>query len=479
MKPPSTQQSSLSPSRYSDFGSATGSDFSRTAYTSVKMAVLAPMPKAMVRITVRAKPGDFRICRNATRISCIGEVPSSRDDCSRYAAVRRVMQPQHSIDARSPRSVAQASIWRSSWPVLDTLLRVCPAATTRCRTANPRAIIRSPGSFSKAVCLLLIKRVAVLLLLVSAGCSAQTNPAKVSSQNASQSTGTAVSPELKAKIQRQVQAQYDLPPSVVVDVGSRRPSDIPTFDLVTLTLSGGENSHEQKVDFLLSQDGKTLAKLTRLDLTKDIYTERMSKIDVKGRPVRGNPNAKVTLVNYDDLQCPFCSRMHTTLMQEILPVYGDRIKIVYKDFQLSLHPWAIPSANDANCLAAENWNSFWQFADYVHANQKAINGTQDVQKSKAELDRIALDLGQKNGANMNRLQACIKEQPDKQLKASMAEGEALGLNATPTMYINGQKLEGAVDPDEVRAILNAQLLAAGVQPPAQPGPAAQPQATSK
>ena len=326
---------------------------------------------------------------------------------------------------------------------------------------------------------MLIKRVAVLLLLVSAGCSAQTNPANVSSQHASQSTGTAISPELKAKIQRQVQAQYDLPPSVVVDVGSRRPSDIPTFDLVTLTLSGGENSHEQKVDFLLSQDGKTLAKLTRLDLTKDIYTERMSKIDVSGRPVRGNPNAKVTLVNYDDLQCPFCSRMHTTLMQEILPVYGDRIKIVYKDFPLSMHPWAMHSANDANCLAAENGTAFWQFADYVHANQKAISGSQDVQKSKAELDRIALDLGQKNGANMNRLQACIKEQPDKQLKASMAEGEALGLNATPTMYINGQKLEGAVDPDEVRAILNAQLLAAGVQPPAQQVPAPQPPAASK
>ena len=326
---------------------------------------------------------------------------------------------------------------------------------------------------------MLIKRVAVLLLLVSAGCSAQTNPANVSSQHASQSTGTAISPELKSKIQRQVQAQYDLPPSVKVEVGPRRPSDIPTFDIVTITLSGGENSHEQKVDFLLSQDGKTLAKLTRLDLTKDIYTERMSKIDVKGRPVRGNPNAKVTLVNYDDLQCPFCSRMHTTLMQEILPVYGDRIKIVYKDFPLSMHPWAMHSANDANCLAAENGTAFWQFADYVHANQKAISGSQDVQKSKAELDRIALDLGQKNGANMNRLQACIKEQPDKQLKASMAEGEALGLNATPTMYINGQKLEGAVDPDEVRAILNAQLLAAGVQPPAQPAPAAQPPATSK
>ena len=304
-----------------------------------------------------------------------------------------------------------------------------------------------------------MKRLAVVLLLICSGCSAQS-----------------VSPELKLKIQRQIQAQYDLPPSVGVDVGPRRPSDFPTYDLVTITLSG--DGREQKVDFLLSQDGKTLAKVTKMDLTKDIYGERMSKIDVSGRPVRGNPNAKVTVVNYDDLQCPFCSRMHTTLMQEILPAYGDRIKIVYKDFPLSMHPWASHSANDANCLAAENGSAFWEYADYVHANQKAINGGQDLQKSQAELDRIALDMGKKHGADMTRLQACIKTQPDKSLKASMAEGESLGLNATPTLFINGQKLEGAVDADEVRAVINAQLLAAGVQPPAPAAPA-KPETTSK
>ncbi|HZD32207.1 MAG TPA: thioredoxin domain-containing protein [Candidatus Angelobacter sp.] len=323
-----------------------------------------------------------------------------------------------------------------------------------------------------------MKRVAVLLLLMCAGCSAQNDPAKAQAQSQPAAGGAVVAPELKTKIQRQVQAQYDLPPSVAVEVGPRRPSDFPTYDQVTITLRG-ESGHEQKVDFLLSQDGKTLAKVTRIDLTKDLYTERMSKIDISGRPVRGNPNAKVTLVNYDDLQCPFCSRMHTTLMQEILPVYGDRIKIVYKDFPLSMHPWAEHSANDANCLATENGAAFWEYADYVHANQKAISGGQDLQKSKAELDRIALDLGKKNGADMTRLQACLKTQPDKVLKASMAEGESLGLNATPTMFINGQKLEGAVDPDEVRAMLNAQLLAAGVQPPASPAPTALPPATSK
>ena len=330
----------------------------------------------------------------------------------------------------------------------------------------------------KAVRILLMKRVAFLLLLVSVGCSAQSSsPTSAASTGASASQAQTISPELKGRIQRQIQAQYDLPPDVKVDVSARKPSDFPTYDTVTITLSGA-GGREQKVDFLLSQDGKTLAKVTKLDLTKDIYFERMNKIDVKDRPVRGNPNAKVTVVNYDDLQCPFCSRMHSTLMTEILPQYGDRIKIVYKDFPLSMHPWAPHSANNANCLAAENGTAYWEFADYVHANQKTISGGQDIEKSKAELDRIALDMGKKHGVDMNRLQACIKDQSDKVLKSSMAEGESLGLNATPTLFINGQKLEGAVDADEVRAVLNAQLLAAGVQPPP-PAAAAKPQTSSK
>jgi len=306
------------------------------------------------------------------------------------------------------------------------------------------------------------KQLVVLLLLVSAGCSGQ--------------TAQTVSSETKTRIQRQIQAQYDLPPDVKIDVGPRHPSDFPAYDLVTITLSG--KGHEQKVDFLLSQDNKILAKVTKIDLTKDIYAERMNKIDVTGRPVRGNPDARVTIVNYDDLQCPFCSRMHSTLMQEILPQYGDRIKIVYKDFPLSMHPWAPHSANNANCLAAENGKAYWEFVDYAHANQKSIGTGQDLQKSTAELDRVALDVGKKNGANLDRLQACVKAQSDKVLKASMDEGDALGLNATPTMFINGEKLEGAVGVDEVKAVLNQQLLAAGVQPPVEP-PAAQPKSSSE
>ena len=256
-----------------------------------------------------------------------------------------------------------------------------------------------------------------------------------------------------------------------------RPSDVAGFKSVTLILNG--HGKEQKIDFLLSDDDKTLARMTRMDLTKDVYADRAGKMDMQGRPVRGNPNAKVTIVNYDDYECPFCSRLHSTLTQEILPQYGDKIKIVYKDYPLPMHPWAKHAANDANCLAKESPASFWEFADYVHGNQHEISGDKDVNKSFAELDRITLDLGKKNGANVDALQACIKNQPDAALKASMGEAELMGVQATPTMFINGQKLEGAVDADDVKLVLNEQLKAAGVQPPAETKPGTPAPAPSK
>jgi protein-disulfide isomerase len=116
----------------------------------------------------------------------------------------------------------------------------------------------------------------------------------------------------------------------------------------------------------------------------------------------------------------------------------------------------------------------------VHANQQAISGPQrDAQKAFGELDRITLDIGKKNGDDAARLQACVKTQADAAVKSSMAEGDAVGVNATPTMFVNGERLEGAMDVEQVRAALNQQLLAAGVQPPP-PAPApASPPPTSK
>ena len=141
------------------------------------------------------------------------------------------------------------------------------------------------------------------------------------------------------------------------------------YDDLVVSFAGGTNTTHH--DFLISTDRKTLAHLEKMDVSQDL----MSKIDVKGRPVKGNPDAKVTIINFDDFQCPFCSRLHSTLFENVFKDYADRIKVIYKDYPLiEIHPWAMRAAVDGNCLGEQNSPAYWDFADYIHANQKLMAG---------------------------------------------------------------------------------------------------------
>jgi protein-disulfide isomerase len=296
----------------------------------------------------------------------------------------------------------------------------------------------------------LFRRSIPVFALICLGCSAQSAPSDVS-----------------LRIERQVRSFYNIPSNVKVNLGPTKPSEFPNYDSMTITFQG--DSKKQEYEFLLSKDRKTLLKMTKLDLTKDPYAELMKKIDVAGRPVRGNKDAKVVAVNYDDFQCPFCSRMHQTLFPELLKEYGDRVQFIYKDFPLTeIHPWATRAAVDANCLASQSGDAYWDFADYVHANQAEINKEKNRDSQFSAVDRLALTQGQKHGLDSTKLQACVKAQQDDKVKASIKEGEALGVDATPTLFVNGEKVDGALGISEIRAVLDRALQQAGVPAPAHP-----------
>lgn len=299
-----------------------------------------------------------------------------------------------------------------------------------------------------------LRRSILLLLLICFGCSAES-----------------AAPDMNLRIERQVRSYYSIPADVQIKIGARKPSEFPNYD--SLTVSFENSAKKQTYEFLLSKDDKTLIRMTRLDLTKDPYAEIMKKIDVQGRPTRGNASAKVVAVNYDDFECPFCSRMHQTLFPQLLKEYGDRVMFIYKDFPLAdIHPWAIHAAVDSNCLAAQNVDAYWDFADYIHANQKEVSSEKGLDAQTAALDHITTLQGQKHSLDLVKLQACIKAQNDAPVRASMKEGDALGIDATPTLFVNGEKLDGARSITELRALLDRALQQAGVPVPAHPAPPA-------
>jgi protein-disulfide isomerase len=294
----------------------------------------------------------------------------------------------------------------------------------------------------------LFRRSFLMLLVICLGCAAQS-----------------VSPELAQKIERQVRSYYKVPPEMKVLIGPASPStDFPNYDSVVVTIDGGEKKQDLK--FLVSKDHSSMMRVVKFDLSKDPYADTMSKIDVAGRPTRGAKASKVVVVNFDDFECPFCSRMHQELFPEILKEYGDRITFVYKDYPLvEIHPWAVHAAVDANCLAAQNPDAYWDFADYIHANQHEVSNEKTPTARYDALDRLTMLQGQKHNIDTVRLQSCIKAQDDSAVKASMKEADAIGVEATPTLFINGEKIDGAVPPSELRAALDRALKDANLPVP--------------
>ena len=301
---------------------------------------------------------------------------------------------------------------------------------------------------------MMARRAFLLLLVICLGCSAQSPPASSSALPPS---------DIGRAVERQVRSHYSLSPDVKVIVGPLRSSEFANYDALTVTFASP--TKKQDFEYLLSRDHKTLVRITKFDLTSDPYAELMKKIDVSGRPTRGNKDAKVTVVNYDDFECPFCSRMHETLFPGLFKEYGDRVLFIYKDYPLEeIHPWAVHAAVDANCLGAQSADAYWDYADTLHGNQDAIKA-KGHDGWNAELDRLAGAQGQRHHLDAAKLQACVKAQDEKAVRASMSEAETVGVEATPTMFVNGQKLDGAVPPDEVRLALDQALKDAGVAPP--------------
>jgi len=269
-----------------------------------------------------------------------------------------------------------------------------------------------------------------------------------------------LTPEIAHRVTTEIRSHYNVPAQVTISLSAPKPSATAGYDELVVTFAGGKTNTQH--DFLISTDRKTLAHVEKMDISQDL----MSRIDVKGRPVKGNPSAKVTIINFDDFQCPFCSRMHSTLFDNVFKDYADKIKVIYKDYPLvEIHPWAMHAAIDGNCLGEQNAPAYWDFADYIHANQKLMAG-----KSRTDafqnIDNLAKEQAQKHQLDADKLQACMQKQDESAVRASMTEGDKLGVDSTPTLFINGERFTGAVPESELRAALDRALAESGQQAPA-------------
>ena len=302
----------------------------------------------------------------------------------------------------------------------------------------------------------------LLALTLAAGCKAQGNPAAVATQSSADA-------DTNRRIEVMVRAKFDVPQDYTVAIGERGPSKIAGYDALPVTLAHNEKS--QVVDFLISKDGKTLARLETFDLAKNPVFD----IDVAGRPIRGNPNAKVTVINFDDLECPYCARLHLSLFPDTMARYKDQVRFIYKDNPLppEMHPWAMHAAVDSNCLAMQSGDVYWQYVDYLHSHGQEVTGPdRNLPRSYQALDRIARQEATLGKLDAGKLDACLAKQDESEVKQSLHEAEGLRVESAPAVFIDGERVDGAVPEEQLWMVIDRALRAAGEQPPPMPQPVA-------
>jgi protein-disulfide isomerase len=303
-----------------------------------------------------------------------------------------------------------------------------------------------------------LRLLSLLIAFSTVGCHAQKTLGPVEA-------GKKLSNEEARRVEVMIRSRSQMPPDYTVQVGMPAASDLTGFQKLPVTYTSPDGT-TRNIDFLLSTDGKTLAQMNRFDLSND----PKEKVSAEGRPARGGPeNAPVVIVGFDDLECPVCARTHAQLFPAVPNRYKDQIRIVYRDYPLTeIHPWAMHAAVDANCLGAQSKSGYWNYVDYVHAHASEMGGGKgDLDKAKQSLDKLAFDEGTKQKLDQPVLTACILKQDVTKISASIMEGESetLHVNATPTLFINGEKVEGWVPTETLYAVIDRALVAAGQTPP--------------
>jgi len=172
-------------------------------------------------------------------------------------------------------------------------------------------------------------------------------------------------------------------------------------------------------------------------------TSQRFQVDLRGAPARGQANAKVTLVVFSDFQCPFCARGAKNV-KHLEAKYGQKLRVVFKNQPLPRHAQARLAADAA--LAANAQGHFWEFHDWLFSTDAAL----DAEALVAEAGKLGM-----NGA---RLRADLDSgRFEAQVSADQAEAKRLGVEGTPTYFINGLKVTGAQPAEVLAGIIDAEL----------------------
>jgi len=179
----------------------------------------------------------------------------------------------------------------------------------------------------------------------------------------------------------------------------------------------------------------------RITLTK--LEPPVLPVDMRGDRHLGPDHAPITIVEFSDFECPYC-RQSAKILQELRQLYGDRIRVVYRDYLGPSHVHALRAAEASRCAGAQG--KFWEYHDLLFDHQSLGNGW--------DFALLATQLG----LQQNEFEKCLHSgQFREQIAQDLQDGLKLGITSTPTFFINGRPLVGAQPLDSFQALIDTLL----------------------
>jgi protein-disulfide isomerase len=264
--------------------------------------------------------------------------------------------------------------------------------------------------------------------------------------------GDATLAAAKEEIVRYVRERFSVPQSTKLTVEPFQDSEFRDFYKTKILVDNGKQKSTQKA--FVTKDGRYLIFGNIYTLGGDPRQEVERQINLTNQSGVGPASAPVTIVEYADLECPTCARMHQFLAHDLIPKYGNKVRVVFKEFPLyQIHPWALTGAIADQCAYEIDPSLYYKYRSMIFDNQNSINAT--------NVRSMLLDYGQTVGLDRLKLATCIDSKASlPRVEASLREGQALGVSETPSLFVNGKLVVGAPPPAEFYKIVDDALKSA-------------------
>jgi protein-disulfide isomerase len=238
----------------------------------------------------------------------------------------------------------------------------------------------------------------------------------------------------KVEIVQIIREQFKVAPEISLTLGSIRDSNFPNLWMTDLTADNGKQ--KQTLEIYLTKDNRTLVWGRFFNFGMDLRREALRTIVTTNQPTQGPEHAPVTIVEYADLECPMCVRLHEFFEKELLPKYGDKIRIVFKEFPLvQIHDWSLTAAIANQCVYEVKPEAYAPYRSLIFQNQSGTNA--------ANVRDTLLGYAEQVGVDRVRLAGCLDSKASlPRVDEGSREGKQLEIQSTPTCFINGRMLVG-------------------------------------